>query len=79
MSIQIEKLLEQETSYYRLVLLAARRANELAEGAQPLVASQSKKVGITALNEIENGKVYTSESVKSEKGKKNGKAKKAKE
>ena len=53
-----EKLVKgQDTSIYKLVLAAAARANELAQGAQPLVKCESKKVSTIALEEIAAGKV----------------------
>ncbi|OGW77384.1 MAG: DNA-directed RNA polymerase subunit omega [Omnitrophica bacterium RIFCSPHIGHO2_02_FULL_49_9] len=69
MTIPIEKLLQEEPSHYRLVLLGARRANELAGGAQPLIHPVSKKSGVNALAEIAAGKVHN--EVLDEKGAKN--------
>ena len=64
-----EKLVKKiDTSIYKLVLIAAARANELAQGAQPLVRCESKKVSTIALEEIAAGKVRY-EEIKS-KGKK---------
>jgi DNA-directed RNA polymerase omega subunit len=75
MSIPIEKLLKQVDSYYRLVLVAAQRANELTAGAQPLVLAKSKKVAINALEEISRGKIYAeSKKTKPEKSKKASKS-----
>lgn len=70
--IPLEKLMQKDTSLYKLVLSAAARANELAQGAQPLTQTASKKVSTIALEEIAAGKVSY------EVGKK-GHAKKAKE
>ncbi|HXV28072.1 MAG TPA: DNA-directed RNA polymerase subunit omega [bacterium] len=50
-------LSKKEPSLYKLVLTAAARANELSQGAQPLVKPTSKKVSIIALEEIAAGKV----------------------
>ena len=53
-----EQLISKDkTSLYRLVLAAAARANELAQGAQPLVKTDSKKVSTIAMQEIAAGKV----------------------
>ncbi|MCM8775330.1 MAG: DNA-directed RNA polymerase subunit omega [Candidatus Omnitrophica bacterium] len=61
--IPLEKLLKkQNTSLYKLVLTAAARANELIQGAQPLVASQCKKATTIALEEIADGKVRYEEN-----------------
>lgn len=56
--VSLEKTLkENNLSLYKLTLAAAARANELAQGAMPLVKSQSKKVSTLALMEISAGKV----------------------
>lgn len=55
--IPLEKLMRKDTSLFKLVLTAAARANELAQGAQPLVPNPSKKVSTLALQEIAAGKV----------------------
>ena len=56
--VPLEKLVTNEKpSFYKLVLAAAQRANELSQGGQPLVASESKKVAVIALQEIAEGKV----------------------
>lgn len=61
--IPLEKLIhKKDTSIFKLVLAAAARANELAQGAQPLIKSESKKVSTIALEEIAAGKVYYGES-----------------
>lgn len=78
MKIPIEKLFQGERSYYRLVLLAAKRANELAEGSLPLVKVQSKKLAVNALEEIAAGKVRCGTNG-SEKSKKEPKSKKSEE
>ena len=53
----MEDLLKRCGSIYRLVILAAKRAKELAEGAPPLVETSSKKATTIALEEISQGKV----------------------
>ena len=51
-------LLEKEGSRYKIVILAARRALELSEGAPRLVEANPKlKPSIVALKEISEGKV----------------------
>jgi len=53
-----EKLMEKAGSVYKLVILAAKRALELSEGAPKLVEAGAKeKPAITALREIGDGKV----------------------
>lgn len=57
--IPLEKLLSKDaTSHYKLVLTAAARANELTQGATPLVDTSSKKVSTIALEEISAHKVW---------------------
>ena len=55
--VPIEGLLKQCGSVYRLVILAAKRAKELADGAPPLVETEHRKVTSVALEEILQGKV----------------------
>lgn len=56
--IPLEKLIPQKNaSIYKTVLTASSRANELAQGAQPLMASSSKKVSTIALEEVASNKV----------------------
>jgi|GEM_PF-568528 len=56
--VPLEKLVKDPNiSYYKLVLTAAARANELTQGATPLVKSESKKAAVVALEEISQGKV----------------------
>ena len=77
--VAIEGLLKQCGSVYRLVILAAKRAKEIAEGAPPLVETGHKKVTSIALEEILHGKVlYKVEEAESGVGKK-GRGAKAKE
>ena len=53
----IEGLLERTGSIYKLVILAAKRAKELAEGAPPLIETHQRKATSVALEEILQGKV----------------------
>lgn len=55
--LPIEELLKRCGSVYRLVILAARRAKEVAEGAPPLIETPQRKVTSVALEEILQGKV----------------------
>lgn len=55
--IPLEKLMRKDTSLYKLILAAAARANELAQGAEPLIQTGSKKISTIALEEIAAGKV----------------------
>ncbi len=51
------KLKEGFDSNYRYVLVAARRARQLAGGAPPLVQTHARKVCKIAQEEIDAGKV----------------------
>lgn len=56
--VPVEPLLEKVGSIYKLVILAARRALELNEGAPRLVETDPKhKPSTVALEEIAEGKV----------------------
>lgn len=55
--VPLEKILKKDTSLFKMILAAAARANELAQGAQPLVTTTSKKVSTIVLEEIAAGKV----------------------
>ena len=73
--VPIEELLKRCGSVYRLVLLASKRAKELAEGSPALVNTGQRKVTSVALEEILHGKVlYKPEE--EEKGRKGRGAKK---
>ena len=77
--VPIEELLKQCGSVYKLVILAAKRAKEIAEGAPPLVETGQKKVTSIALEEIVQGKVlYKPKNSEASSGKK-GRGAKAKE
>ena len=62
MTVPIEELLKNVSSYYRLVLVAAQRANELAKGVPAVVVSKSKKPPMTALEEIAKEKIRCEET-----------------
>ena len=55
--VAIEELLKQCGSVYKLVILAAKRAKEIAEGAPPLVETDQRKATSIALEEILQGRV----------------------
>ena len=55
--VPLEDVLTHNDSLYKLVLLAAKRALEISDGAPPLVATTSKQPGTVALEEIREGKV----------------------
>lgn len=59
--VPLEKLMRKDTSLFKLILAAAARANELAQGAQPLTRTTSKKVSTIALEEMAAGKVHYEE------------------
>ena len=77
--VPIEELLKRCGSVYKLVILAAKRAKEVAEGSPPLVETHQKKVTSIALEEILQGKVlYKVEAPETRPGKR-GRGAKAKE
>ena len=55
--ITVEDCLARVPSRFELVVVAARRAKELLQGARPLVRSENKEV-VTSLREIAAGKVW---------------------
>jgi len=55
--ITVEDCLARVPSRFELVVVAARRAKELLQGARPLVRSENKEV-VTALREIAAEKVW---------------------
>ncbi|MBT8419245.1 MAG: DNA-directed RNA polymerase subunit omega [Gammaproteobacteria bacterium] len=58
--ITVEDCLEKTTNRFELVLLAAKRARQLARGALPLVDEENDKPTVLALREIAAGKVSPS-------------------
>ncbi len=56
-TVSTQELLKQCPSIYKLVVIAARRAKELSEGAPKLVEIDTKKVTTIALEEIRQGKI----------------------
>ena len=53
----VEELLKHCPSIYKLVVVAARRAKELAEGAPRLIETDIRKITSVALEEIRQQKV----------------------
>ena len=77
--VPIEGLLKRCRSVYRLVILASKRAKEIAEGSPPLVEVQQKKATSVALEEILQGKaLYKTQESEGAPGKK-GRGAKAKD
>ena len=77
--VAVEELLKRTGSIYKLVILAARRAKELSEGAPPLIKTSTHKVTSIVLEEIEQGRViYKEEELEAGSGKK-GRGGKSKE
>ena len=61
--VSLEQLIKTpEGSLYKTVLALAGRANELAQGAQPLVKTHAKKVTTIAIEEFAAGKVRYEET-----------------
>ena len=77
--VPTEELLKRCGSVYRLVILAARRAKELADGAPPLVETQQRKATSIALEEILQGKVLYKPGESDGRGGKKGRGAKASE
>ena len=76
--VPIEELLKRCGSVYRLVILAAKRAKEIAEGSPALVETAQRKVTSVALEEILHGKVLYKVDESAERGKR-GRGAKTKE
>lgn len=55
--ITVEDCLEQVDNRFELVLTGARRARQLANGAEPRVARENDKPTVIALREIADGLV----------------------
>ena len=60
--VTVEDCLEKVNNRFALVILAAERARQLANGGRPLVAC-SNKPAVTSLREIAKGQVHFNESV----------------
>ena len=55
--IPLEALLKNHDSYFKLVLTAAERANEILNGSKSLIVTHRKKHTAIALEEVAAGKV----------------------
>ncbi len=55
--ITVEDCLEYVENRFDLVLLASKRARQLANGAKPLVPAGNDKPTVLALREIATGKI----------------------
>lgn len=53
--ITVEDCLENVENRFQLVLVAAKRARQLAQGAEPCVARENDKPTVIALREIADG------------------------
>jgi len=58
--ITVEDCLEQVNNRFNLVLIASKRARQLAMGATPLVPPENDKPTVLALREIAAGKITSS-------------------
>ena len=58
--ITVEDCLEHVENRFDLVLLASRRARQIAQGADPLVAAENDKPTVLALREIAEGLISES-------------------
>ena len=77
--VPIEELLRRCGSVYKVVILAAKRAKEIADGSPVLVDTNQRKVTSVALEEIVQGKVlYKSDASEAAHGKR-GRGSKGKE
>lgn len=54
--VSIENCLYEENNRFRLVLAAAKRARQIAEGYEPMVYDDGSKPTVLALAEIEQRK-----------------------
>jgi DNA-directed RNA polymerase subunit omega len=54
--ITVEDCLEKVPNRFELIILAAKRARQLFQGARPLIESKNREI-VTALREIAAGKV----------------------
>ena len=69
--IDVEKLRSKVPSVFKLVVLASRRAQEIAEGSPKMVeAGPKEKASLIALREIAAGKLVLSEKPVKKRGKK---------
>jgi len=55
--VTVEDCLENVDNRFELVLLASKRARQIAQGKEPMVALENDKPTVVALREIAAGKV----------------------
>lgn len=55
--ITVEDCLENVENRFELVLMATRRARQIAHGAEPMVPLQNDKATVVALREVAQGKI----------------------
>lgn len=53
--ITIEDCIKVQPNRFKLIMMAAQRARQIANGAEPLVAEESDKPTVIALREIAEG------------------------
>jgi DNA-directed RNA polymerase subunit omega len=61
--VTVQGCLQRVSNHFALVILAARRARQIEGGAVPLVIS-TNKAAVTALREVDAGKVAFGENVR---------------
>ncbi|MCK5877398.1 MAG: DNA-directed RNA polymerase subunit omega [Candidatus Marithrix sp.] len=57
--ITVEDCLKNVDNRFDLVLLASKRARQLAMGAEPMIDPENDKLTVVALREIAEGKITT--------------------
>ena len=62
----VTELLEKAENRYELVIMTAKRARQLANGAEPLTAANEENKVTIAANEIFEGKVVKEEPEENE-------------
>ncbi len=55
--VTVEDCIDVEPNRFNLIVMAAQRARQIANGAETLVAEESDKPTVIALREIAEGKV----------------------
>ena len=55
--VTVEDCLDYVDNRFELVLLASRRARQIAKGKEPMVALENDKPTVVALREIAEGKI----------------------
>jgi len=55
---------DDENSTYRFIIVAAKRARQLQNGARPFLPTTSKKPTVTAMEEVRRGLVKYTDSLR---------------